>query len=114
MTPTEIKEELHARGISTEIIPSDARLTGILSHWRGRTVAFTPVMTDDKLGDCFGLGIAEFGTGGYTPIPTGLARFDTYDAAANCAEDINLKRLNIDVLTAAKIIADTMKRPARA
>lgn len=79
-----------------------------------RAFAFTAVPAVDTIGDCHQLAVAEFGIGGYSPISTGYCRFDIGEgeAAHAYADELNRGELQLSETDAARIVGDTMKRPA--
>lgn len=84
-------------------------LSAILDQFEGRKIAFAAVTATDAFGACFGLGIAEVGIGGYTPIPTSFCRFNTYEGASSYAEELN-QHLGHQGDEAPKLILSTMRR----
>ena len=72
----------------------------------GRAWCFVEILN----GNHFGLGVAEFGIGGYSPLP--CVMFDTFDDAGATADTLNAALLGLTSMEALRIVADTMKRPA--
>lgn len=57
----------------------------------------------------YGIGRADEGTGGYTPVRH-YGPFETYERAKSYADHLNAM-LNLSKLEAFEIVADTMTRP---
>lgn len=72
-------------------------------------IAFVAVVPQDDIPGINGaLGVAIANERGYHPVSLGWARFDTMDAAQDCADEINAHLHGDNQLEALKIIASTM------
>ena len=73
-----------------------------------RPWAFAPVVLG---GGGYGLGVAVAGEPGYYPIPAKWCRADSYEDAAQHAEELNAAHLDPD--EAAEIVASSMRAGAK-
>jgi hypothetical protein len=80
----------------------------VLADKKRGPIAFVPVTATEKLtGINWMLGIAVANERGYTPIPAGLACFETYEAASDNADAMN-RHLGLSDDDAFEIVASSM------
>lgn len=77
---------------------------GIAAKFAGKVIAFTPVMREGMVG----LGIAVANEPGYVPVPLFFCNADRYDEMATFAEELNEKKLGLDIRAAARVVGSSM------
>ena len=76
----------------------------IAGQFRKHPYAYAAVCLDEG---GFGLGIAELDQPGFTPIPGGIFKADSYEAASDTAAGMN-KHIGLEPWAAVKIVASSM------
>lgn len=94
--------------MSLKLLTAEGRFEcGLAEVVAGKVWAFAPVVPNVP-GPLFGLGVAIANEPGYIPIPLHWVHADTYEEAADHADELN-RAEGLDDKTAYRIIASTMK-----
>ncbi len=77
---------------------------GIGEMMAGKAYAYTPVMS----GNTYGLGLAVANEPGYHPIPLYWAQADSFNEAADMADELNTNVLGLNDAAATRIVCSSM------